>query len=272
MLGRFVQADTLVPRPEDPQQLNRYAYVRNNPLHYVDPTGHLTDDQIREWTVYDPEVLAESYPELYAMLRAAHPEDWLTWYDADGNFYHGFLRLYSSDGDISLVLQVMTEGGVRTLSLNNHIWNPMICPNLLGGHGFTLYRQTYAERFPRPPMGGGDVQVPPGEWVLAFKNGQNVYPADREEEEWQSIVHVAVHQLNPIGWFVGEGLGLALVIDLATGVEIPAPPPTPPLGATALYYFYEDTIFTEFRQVIVVPRNGYSYSYWIFSDDTPDVP
>ena len=38
-LGRFVQADTLVPNPGTPQDLNRYAYVRNNPLRYMDPNG-----------------------------------------------------------------------------------------------------------------------------------------------------------------------------------------------------------------------------------------
>jgi len=39
-LGRFVQPDTLVPEPGNPQDLNRYTYVRNNPLKYTDPTGH----------------------------------------------------------------------------------------------------------------------------------------------------------------------------------------------------------------------------------------
>ena len=39
-LGRFVSADTIVPQPEDPQALNRYAYVRNNPVIYRDPSGH----------------------------------------------------------------------------------------------------------------------------------------------------------------------------------------------------------------------------------------
>ncbi len=39
-LGRFLQADTLVPEPGNPQSLNRYAYVLGNPLYYVDPSGH----------------------------------------------------------------------------------------------------------------------------------------------------------------------------------------------------------------------------------------
>ncbi|MEW6248918.1 MAG: RHS repeat-associated core domain-containing protein [Nitrospirota bacterium] len=39
-LGRFISADTLVPNPRDPQDLNRYTYAGNNPLRYTDPTGH----------------------------------------------------------------------------------------------------------------------------------------------------------------------------------------------------------------------------------------
>lgn len=40
IIGRFVQPDSMLPDIYDPQQLNRYAYVRNNPLKYTDPTGH----------------------------------------------------------------------------------------------------------------------------------------------------------------------------------------------------------------------------------------
>jgi RHS repeat-associated protein len=39
-LGRFVQADTLTSNPYEPGSLDRYAYVANNPLLYVDPSGH----------------------------------------------------------------------------------------------------------------------------------------------------------------------------------------------------------------------------------------
>jgi len=41
LIGRFISADTIVPSPGDPQSLNRYSYVQNNPLKYTDPSGHV---------------------------------------------------------------------------------------------------------------------------------------------------------------------------------------------------------------------------------------
>ena len=42
-IGRFVSADSLVPSPTDAQSFNRYTYVRDNPIVYVDPTGHFME-------------------------------------------------------------------------------------------------------------------------------------------------------------------------------------------------------------------------------------
>ena len=39
-IGIFISPDSIVPNPFDPQMLNRYSYARNNPLYYVDPSGH----------------------------------------------------------------------------------------------------------------------------------------------------------------------------------------------------------------------------------------
>ncbi|MFC1465067.1 MAG: RHS repeat-associated core domain-containing protein [Candidatus Brachytrichaceae bacterium NZ_4S206] len=40
VLARFISPDSIVPRPDDPQSFNRYAYARNSPLVRVDPSGH----------------------------------------------------------------------------------------------------------------------------------------------------------------------------------------------------------------------------------------
>ncbi|MDD5760083.1 MAG: RHS repeat-associated core domain-containing protein [Desulfobulbaceae bacterium] len=64
-LGRFVQADTIIPRPGNAQAWDRYAYANNNPLYYTDPSGHVSIPIIfliaiaalkafdYSWTAYD---------------------------------------------------------------------------------------------------------------------------------------------------------------------------------------------------------------------------
>lgn len=39
-IHRFTQPDEIIQDKYDPQMLNRYAYVRNNPLRYTDPSGN----------------------------------------------------------------------------------------------------------------------------------------------------------------------------------------------------------------------------------------
>ena len=40
-INHFLSADTVVPGYTNPQNLNRFSYVTNNPLRYTDPTGHM---------------------------------------------------------------------------------------------------------------------------------------------------------------------------------------------------------------------------------------
>ena len=40
LLRRFISPDTIVPDSGNPQSLNRYSYVRNNPVNRADPSGH----------------------------------------------------------------------------------------------------------------------------------------------------------------------------------------------------------------------------------------
>ena len=48
-LGRFVQADTIIPEAGKAGAYDRYAYSKNNPINYKDPSGHwpLSNDPIQ---------------------------------------------------------------------------------------------------------------------------------------------------------------------------------------------------------------------------------
>jgi RHS repeat-associated protein len=45
-IGRFAQADTIIPGSGNPQAWDRYSYGYNNPSRYSDPTGHIACDDI----------------------------------------------------------------------------------------------------------------------------------------------------------------------------------------------------------------------------------
>ena len=50
VLGRFLSADQVLQFPENSQSYNKYSYVMNNPMKYVDPSGYeMSEWQIIKW-------------------------------------------------------------------------------------------------------------------------------------------------------------------------------------------------------------------------------
>jgi RHS repeat-associated protein len=41
LLGRFIQPDSIIPNPLNPQAWNRFSYVTNRPVNFNDPSGHV---------------------------------------------------------------------------------------------------------------------------------------------------------------------------------------------------------------------------------------
>jgi RHS repeat-associated protein len=61
MVGRFMTPDPLVQAPDNLQSYNRYSYVTNNPLGYIDPTGYSWWTKIRGIVVRVVAAVADVY-------------------------------------------------------------------------------------------------------------------------------------------------------------------------------------------------------------------
>jgi RHS repeat-associated protein len=63
-VGRFTQADSIVPNPLNSQAWNRYAYGLNNPLRYTDPSGYCADNQDDPVCKHIPLIITSVFYEL----------------------------------------------------------------------------------------------------------------------------------------------------------------------------------------------------------------
>jgi hypothetical protein len=117
-LGRFVSADTVVPEAGNPQALNRYGYVFNNPLRYVDPTGHFTEEEVQEYFgVKDWAEFRELYgDQMYALMNSE-----FTWGDViaagDGDATDMLITFgFALDPKTEAVIMQMRQNEDGTLS------------------------------------------------------------------------------------------------------------------------------------------------------------
>ena len=87
VIGRFITADTIVQAPYDPQSLNRYSYCRNNPLNYVDPSGHSCWKKFVDILVSVVATVVINVVGIAVMVATAGSCGFLGYYDhSTGNF------------------------------------------------------------------------------------------------------------------------------------------------------------------------------------------
>jgi RHS repeat-associated protein len=96
-LGRFIQPDTLVPDPLNPQAWNRFGYCYNNPTSYVDPNGQFAVPAILLVAAVGCLV-----GEIYAGTQGYTPLDAEFWYYS-GGWAVAATGIYFLTADVAIV-------------------------------------------------------------------------------------------------------------------------------------------------------------------------
>ena len=116
-LGRFIQPDSLVPDPLNPQAWNRFSYVYNNPASYVDPGGHFAVPAIL--LVAAVGFLAG---EIYAGTQGYTPLDAEFWYYS-GSAAVAATGIYFLAADVAIVAGLgLQQAGLWTGSTTAFGW------------------------------------------------------------------------------------------------------------------------------------------------------
>ncbi len=118
LTGRFAQADTVVPGGM--QGLDRYAYVNNSPLNYVDPSGHFTVDAIKSY--------------ISSQCAAEHDMGTIGY----SSCYSQMLYSWQADGEWWNMLLAAKNGDVLFGTCSNYLGNCSWTATFEGGEGGSL--------------------------------------------------------------------------------------------------------------------------------------
>jgi hypothetical protein len=154
-LNRWIQPDSIIPDPYNPQSYDRYSYVRNNPVNRVDPSGHLdtcgATSGFNEQCVRDNLWTMDQYKNLiaskYGVTMAESGETW-----SFTNIRTAYKALYMIDDKLNGHLRSMIGGTTFTMasqpqcSGNNGQYN--CYKGITNSTGVTYYSSSYNLEIP----------------------------------------------------------------------------------------------------------------------------
>jgi RHS repeat-associated protein len=163
VLGRFISADSIVPGAGNPQAFNRYSYSYNNPLNYIDPSGHSAvcatmpdecesqegDPDPVTPTQADPQASSDDWPyggeevkALYEQMKACIS----CWWYADGDFtlekFLGLMIMHEAAGAASSANWIAKAIAQQLYVGGNP---PAYCPSGLCVNGVFNFLAAYSE-------------------------------------------------------------------------------------------------------------------------------
>jgi RHS repeat-associated protein len=117
--GAFISPDSIVPNPMNPQSLNRYSYCLNNPLKYIDPSGHVVgingfDVRYFEDYITNPEYLS-IFGTAHELDAAIHSEEYKTHQQVCNQNPDWATNLEQSSTVYEVILPVSTDSTIQTV-------------------------------------------------------------------------------------------------------------------------------------------------------------
>ncbi len=110
-LGRFLSADTVIQTLGSSQAINPYAYAWNDPLKYIDPSGHsLLGDIVG--AIVGAVLAYFTFGAAYAFLASEYVVGAGVYAGALAGFVGGFVGAYISTGSLSAALTAGLVAGV----------------------------------------------------------------------------------------------------------------------------------------------------------------
>jgi len=203
-LQRFLSVDKLMvtfPKLIDPQQLNLYSYVRNNPIIYIDPTGmtidigFLNEDELKVWkqivelaNAVDSDTGEYLHPELH---------DQLTMLENDHRFFKiefanlgkglgGKFEITQFDGEDDFIEATITLNS-KHKHLVESVADPNFVQNFVKHQGLNKKAEKYAEVFGHEAAHGTFAIFFPREAVLFQKILPSVKKVRRDAAQGMPI-------------------------------------------------------------------------------------
>jgi RHS repeat-associated protein len=234
-IGRFISPDTIVPDPANPQSLNRYTYVVNNPVKYVDPSGHAycVDAECKERADSNTgEIMVPPCTPGYGgCLGPPYPtyEQWQAIYEQER-----FARIERIEHNIALGINILTQlinifGGMASVYNTPAMGSPsalqgyggMYYPEGQVGAAYAIESLSYSPyQVPYDPSNPGQ---PDSEWSIDTRGFPSGNWTERggiqnRSEFWKLWLDIRPETLSPNNQFRIEALDLSPKVD-STWVE-----------------------------------------------------
>lgn len=248
-LNRWAQPDSIIPDPSNPLDFDRYSYVRNNPINYVDPTGHFSEEKIKKYLGFKEDDLWEKVLELFEkggkyagrwgwleVLRKAEIGDQITIEWADGIFPEE----HSTPGTLTFD----EDAGGNLILTGDGFYTGHEIAGLFGENYTLSHHVDSSAGFCSPYECGYET-----EFNTSAEHDPYYHYNVKWEEATNPVVVVDVAKMAGATVFVGSltvaGVGIVMescltLVGCVAGVA--AIGPVTGMGAIATYYLYQGTV------------------------------